>query len=989
MARFIQPRLGFEKFCVSSLFKARYNKHKFVMKYIKRFIWVLLPIIFISTLAVPFLSIINVRAADTTASWIDRNHIRVNGTNKLGKEKSVTFFIGGSELSSARDPNMGKRYGYSFKDSGCNEGNRSYLHVTLNKPGTGDLLLRLSSTSPPPDNRTTCDDVYSDQHSAKSISISNTDNSKINFKYDGINRLVGTDQDPANVFVYNSSTKNYLWQHENGKNCQDYIEIGASKTSGNYVIRDENGGGCKTSSEHTVNTTQPPEGSPDDDGVDDGGGSGTGEDEKPTCESEGGEMSWILCPVLRGLDAAIRWIDDRINELLTVGAEKEDGKGYMQHPGIKKTWSNLRNIAYLILVPIMLIMVIGTAAGFEFLSAYTVKRALPRLVAAVIFITLSFELTKFMMTLTDTVGQGLQGLILSPFGGGEISLRSIFGPEGQDSALFAGAVILGSAGAATFGSIGVILSFALTAALTLFIGLLLLALRQVLLVALAIVAPIAILAWIFPGNDRGWKLWWGSFSKLLLLFPLIAILIASGKAFASVVHDVNSGTLDTILKLTAYVGPYFFIPATFKFAGGAFANIAGIANDRGRGIFDRLKKGRQQQYGKNWEDAKAGNRWKGQNVLSRRASKALQTATLIPSGGLTTNVKKRRERMATARSSRNFDNATKFLNENASAQAIKNDDDKLWAAMEGDTEEQVRASLMARAPQRFADKAVLGNAVAEVMRFKREAGDETGRIAATIAQAGTGTGFNYRHDGINDDMFTAILAAAGDDRGLSGRMLGAMRPMTMQSGRVDLGGGGFAKSAMIMDKRRAAIAGGPAYSEDDARLELMQDVLQSNAGAAVAGKVEAVHQLAPVMKANVDAAFQSGDTVQAARELAKIAGKYDAAAQIAPQNAEALADGILAQGINLNTQPQAVRDMIMSGLRTNNPQLAQAIDLGSQSGITYQQAVEALRGNADFQTMRREYQSAGVAQAQQQMQQQLTGQQGVQQQPVIPPVKGP
>lgn len=706
-----------------------------------------------------------------------------------------------------------------------------------------------------------------------------------------------------------------------------------------------------------------------------------GDEENPSCESSGEEMSWLLCPLLRGIDKTLSWLDDTIEELLTVPVSDSDGKGYMQDKQLIQVWANLRNIAYAVLIPIMLIMVIGTALNFEFVSAYTVKRALPRLVLAVIFMTLSFEVMKFLVVVSNNVGLGLKGLILAPFG--DVRLATIFNPGGEHDVAFGFAGIVTAGGVATFGGIITILSFAATAAIGMFIGLLLLAFRQVLIVGLAILAPVAILAWIFPGNDRLWKLWWGSFSKLLLLFPLIAILIAGGKALASVVHDVEGGTLSTILKLIAYAGPYFLIPATFKLAGGAFATIAGMANNRSRGVFDRLRKGRQDRYGKNKEAIKAGNRFKGENVFSKRASRALQTASLAPAGGLTLNTARRRARVQTARSARNFEDAMKFIKESDAAQPIINDDDKLWAARNANSEADVRKELMIRGGDRFKNKVALDQATAEVMRFKREAGSETGKIAATIAQAGTGTGYNYRFDGVEDDMFNAIIDASGNDRGLAGRMMGAMRPMAMQSGRVGLAGGGFAKAMITLDQRRQALAnkelgrgevidikddkgnviGTKSMTKDDARLEIMQDVLQSNAGAAVAGKVEDVKQLAPVMKATLDQAMSSGNTVQIARELAKVAGKYDAASQVAPQNAEALADEVLAQGVVFSNLPQSSRDMLLAGLQDTNPVLYNAVASGQQNGITYQQAIDALRGNDDFKTMRREYQTAGLSAA--------------------------
>ncbi|MDQ2973717.1 MAG: energy-coupling factor transporter transmembrane protein EcfT, partial [bacterium] len=162
--------------------------------------------------------------------------------------------------------------------------------------------------------------------------------------------------------------------------------------------------------------------------------------------------------------------------------------------------------------------------------------------------------------------------------------------------------------------LGIVLSFGFVALVGLIIGFLLLGFRQVLLLALILVSPLAILSWIFPGNDKLWKLWWNSFSKLLMLFPVIMVLITTGKIFAFIINEANgSGFIDFSLKWIAYIGPYFLIPATFKLAGSAFASISGMAQNKGRGLFDRQRKLRS---GLARKGAKEGfNRTKGRNFL--------------------------------------------------------------------------------------------------------------------------------------------------------------------------------------------------------------------------------------------------------------------------------------------------------------------------------------------------------------------------------------
>jgi hypothetical protein len=343
------------------------------------------------------------------------------------------------------------------------------------------------------------------------------------------------------------------------------------------------------------------------------GNSGAGAENQPSCESEGRELSWILCPILYLTDNIVEELDETIANVLQVPNE------YLDNPALKDTWARLRNIAYLILLPAFLVMVISTALGFELISAYTVKKALPRLIAATMFIALSWEITRFFVIFINDIGSGMSGLITSSFGeGANITLASIMKPNNSDSVATAG--IFSGLVVATVAvtSIGIILSYAFVTVIALLIGFIALSLRQMLIVALMLLAPLAILAWIFPGNDKMWKLWKESFTKLLLLYPLIAILIASGKVFASIVSDIEGSLIGTFIKLVAYIGPYFFIPTAFKLAGGLFATVAGMANDRGRGLFDRQRKYRTDTRASLRERAGSNNRFNPNNKLVRR-----------------------------------------------------------------------------------------------------------------------------------------------------------------------------------------------------------------------------------------------------------------------------------------------------------------------------------------------------------------------------------
>lgn len=257
-------------------------------------------------------------------------------------------------------------------------------------------------------------------------------------------------------------------------------------------------------------------------------------------------------------------------------------------------------------------------------DAYNVKKVLPRLVVAVILIQLSWFIFTALIRLTAVVAYGLEGLMYAPFGGRDaISFSNIISNSGVSggNGLFVSAVVIGSAFAVV---LGVVFSFALTALIGLLIGFATLLIRQVVLITLLVLSPLALVAWILPGTQKFWKIWWESFSKLLLMFPMIVVLIAGGRIVAYIAAQasgVDPATSDlfsdslvgdiTFLAIITigYFGPFFLIPKTFQLAGSAFGNITGMVNDRSRGVFDRLRKGRQERSADRIKRAGSNSLW--------------------------------------------------------------------------------------------------------------------------------------------------------------------------------------------------------------------------------------------------------------------------------------------------------------------------------------------------------------------------------------------
>lgn len=323
-----------------------------------------------------------------------------------------------------------------------------------------------------------------------------------------------------------------------------------------------------------------------------GGGAAAGVTD--SCTAAANQLTWILCPILKGVDSVIGFAKGIVERTLIVEpwqyGENKDGTTNPVNP-VKKVWSTFRNIATILLVGIALFIIISQIIGFEFLSAYTVKKAVPKLVTAVILIQLSWVLITGAIALTNIIGLGVRDLLYGAFSlqvGQDniwsILLTAMTGSSGTETSLLAILSISLVAGAVM--SIGLIITFItllVGAAISMGTVMAVLVFRQILLIALLVVAPLAIVLWILPNTQKTYKMWSSNLAKLLMMFPLVMGFLAIGACFAKLTASgvgVASGQSSTeniiglIIVIVAYFAPFFMIPKTFKMGGSLMASVA-------------------------------------------------------------------------------------------------------------------------------------------------------------------------------------------------------------------------------------------------------------------------------------------------------------------------------------------------------------------------------------------------------------------------------
>ncbi len=743
-------------------------------------------------------------------------------------------------------------------------------------------------------------------------------------------------------------------------------------------------------------------------------------DTGPHCEEAGG-FAWVFCALLQGIDSALAWVQRNTEEILYVEPSQYEGTG------MRNAWVIFRNISTVLLIIVLLVMVLSTSIGVGIFDAYTVKKLFPRLVAGIILMQLSWALMTFAISLVNTIGDGLFGLMLLPFGGPEATdLPSIVMGSGAEGGLglFNSIVVAGIvSGGIALGFFGLV-SLAFTTFLSVLIGFLVLVIRNMVIVLCLILAPVAIVAWITPGSTKGWNLWWDSFSKALLMFPLIMMLFAAGRILAYIAvgsninEDLDIGALGSgaplqmIIVIIAYAVPYFIIPFTLKFAGGLVASLGGIANDRGRGLFDRNKKFRQGQMAKNWQDTRNLHRFKGSGALSGATNKALGFGANLDRAGA--KPWKWRGKMGALASGTSINQRDAMLEDDEYKRWKGNDDLNMYASMS--TNERGLRKLLTESGMydlSTADgKRNLELDISSAEGMRKKYGNAAFRQATWIQGMAGGTAFDIEKtqaDGTKRTFNAWEQAAdiAGSDGAIQAELVAKGRGVAGQAGRVDQGGISFGDGLGMVRQFRSD----PNYTGDDARKYAAAQVYyRQGAGSLIhpAQKGSAVEAVAPAIVEDINnglvgarmqytddaagtpngrtAAQKSNDArVDMIRRFASLKAVHENMGNTSPEKAKILRDRVMSQQVRVGDMSAEQRQIFDRALTTRDRQGNVISALSADDTITYSQMLEAIQGNSEFQQYRKEFETQFGAQQAAYMAQQHAA---AQQQPGAGPQQG-
>ncbi len=251
---------------------------------------------------------------------------------------------------------------------------------------------------------------------------------------------------------------------------------------------------------------------------------------KTSCNIVG--IGWMVCPILNFAAGLIDGAYGFIANLLTIQPILQDGNS----KGIYDAWSIMRNFANVVFVIAFLIIIFSqvTSAG---ITNYGIKRLLPRIIVAAILVNVSYWICAAAVDISNILGASIKG-VFETVGANIAFLQP--STDGVTTGSNTWANIVGTV--ITSAIVGAALYLSLAALVPmLFISLIIviavfvaLVLRQVLVILLIVVSPLAFVAYLLPGTESLFTKWRTMFQMLLLMYPTIAFLFGAS-ALASVI----------------------------------------------------------------------------------------------------------------------------------------------------------------------------------------------------------------------------------------------------------------------------------------------------------------------------------------------------------------------------------------------------------------------------------------------------------------------
>lgn len=296
-----------------------------------------------------------------------------------------------------------------------------------------------------------------------------------------------------------------------------------------------------------------------------------------SCAVDG--IGWIVCGIMTAMASFNDAMYGAVEGLLLTGPLKTtDASGSLT--GQYQIWQVIRDISNVLLVVVFLIIIFSQATSIG-ISSYGIKKMLPRLIIAAIAINLSFFAMQLAVDLANLAGTGLHDLGTSianrAYGAANINWTSTINSLLAGAAAATGAIAILSLTSLSGPALGLIaLPFMAVAVLAVLAAFITLFVRNVLIILLVMVAPLAFAAYLLPNTESLFTKWRKMLISLLMLFPTAALLFSGAKiAGFSIIGIDPANPLNVFFGYIVLVLPLFMLPWLARQGGGILSSVGG------------------------------------------------------------------------------------------------------------------------------------------------------------------------------------------------------------------------------------------------------------------------------------------------------------------------------------------------------------------------------------------------------------------------------
>lgn len=609
---------------------------------------------------------------------------------------------------------------------------------------------------------------------------------------------------------------------------------------------------------------------------------GDGEAGPPVCETSGFNLSWFVCPFITGLAETSDKVYNEIIQPLLVARDV----GYLDpSENLYKIWNSFRVIANIFLVIGLLVIVFGQTIGGGMVDAYTAKKSLPRILIAAIMINISVYVVAFMLDVSNIAGQGINSILLAPFGdtGNSIIKLSSGGTAMITLSLGAGIGALFAAGGGFGGALLLVLMAVVIVVLAFLAVLVTLVVRQGLIILLVLISPLAFALYVLPNTEQYFKKWWGLLFKTLLVYPIVMCILGVSYMLSIVLSGSFPNAVQWVADLVSIllmVIPLFLVPFAFKMAGGLTGQLFGmlsnnpLSNLAKGGLKGQSKKG----FAKTGQNFKNAELFKGRNTGLRGSIN--RGAGLIGNVGSSGFGRKGWVERSRAQSRKAILAAAAAGAESDGGYSAGNDDVTELAAMglsADDIIEQLKdKNNIVTGANYTAEEAKI--AVAELeASFGLRTGSAAMRVAAYKAWAASSTGVGTK----DEDKQKAIdLAHSLVESGVMSTQ-DAAGAFKANRSRADVNGPGYASMMSMIQSGSATDSDGNTWNQQAFAGSKASDVIGSHANTAEAFADTAIE--------NLEAAKRSGNQAEKDRAAAALSNLHSSSSSMSPKQAARIA----------------------------------------------------------------------------------------------------